>query len=197
MVDNEGIKAETTLAKRELIKSKFKFIFFIPIFIVGAATAFFGSVYFYVNSGRFVSTENAYVKADKITVSAGISGRVIAVEISDNEEIKSGDTLFRISREAINIALKRADARLASAKHTIAALKAEYRQKVAERKEIEGDLRFHTRRAIRQRKLFRKGLGGKLGSSRMTTQLYKRHWLHVKQLCSIFVVLMCALQLMV
>ena len=157
MADNEGTKAETTLAKRTLIKSKFKFLFFIPIFVVGAAAAFFGSIYLYVNSGRFVSTENAYVKADKITVSAGISGRVVAVDISDNEEIKSGDTLFRISREAINIALKRADARLASAKHTIVALKAEYRQKVAERNEVEGDLRFHTRRAIRQRKLFRKG----------------------------------------
>lgn len=125
--------------------------------VLGPVVIGVGALYFYATGGRFVSTENAYVKADKIAVSADVSGRVVAVKVAENQEIRKGTLLFRIDPEPFQIALKRADAHLAASRQTIAALKAEYRQRVAERHEVEGDVVYFRRRVERQRKLHDKG----------------------------------------
>ena len=50
-------------------------IFFIAL--IGPLVALAAGGYIYFSGGRYVSTDNAYVKADKIAVSADIDGRVI------------------------------------------------------------------------------------------------------------------------
>ena len=47
--------------------------------LVGPVAIGTGALYIYATGGRTVSTENAYVKADKIAISADISGRVVQV----------------------------------------------------------------------------------------------------------------------
>ncbi|MBT6096431.1 MAG: HlyD family secretion protein [Rhodospirillaceae bacterium] len=135
----------------------FRFLIVMFFSVLGPVAIALGAVYFYATGGRFASTENAYVKADKIAVSSDVSGRVVAVKVAENQEIHKGDLLFRIDPEAFDIALSQAEARIASARQTIAALKAEYRQKVAERREAEGEVAFYKRRVERQRKLHGKG----------------------------------------
>jgi membrane fusion protein, multidrug efflux system len=125
--------------------------------ILGPAAIGAGALYFYATGGRFASTENAYVKADKIAVSADVSGRVVAVKVAEYQEIRKGALLFRIDPEPFEIAVAQAEARLSAARQTIDALKAEYRQRVSERHEIEGDIAFYRRRVDRQRKLHGKG----------------------------------------
>lgn len=125
--------------------------------VLGPAAIGLGALYFYATGGRFVTTENAYVKADKIAVSADVSGRVVAVKVAENQEVRKGALLFRIDTEPFEIALARAAARLAAARQTIDALKAEYREKLAERREIEGDVAFYRRGVERQRQLYGKG----------------------------------------
>lgn len=125
--------------------------------ILGPAAIGIGALYFYAIGGRFVSTENAYVKADKIAVSADVSGRVTAVKVAENQEVAKGRLLFRIDPEPFEIKMRQAEAHLAAARQSIVALKAEYRQKVAERHEVEGDVKFYRRGVERQRKLHNKG----------------------------------------
>lgn len=125
--------------------------------LVGPAAIGAGALYVYATGGRIVSTENAYVKADKIAISADISGRVVSVNASENQTVRKGDVLFHLDGEPFRIARRRAEARLAASRQTIAALKAEYRQKIAEHTLAKGDIDYYQRGVDRQRQLHGKG----------------------------------------
>ncbi len=134
-----------------------RFIAVTLLSIAGPLAIGLGVLQVYVTGGRFVSTENAYVKADKIAVSADVAGRVVAVGVAANQRIEAGAMLFRIDPEPFRIAVAAAEARLAAARQDIAAMKAEYRQKIAERKLARGEAEYYERQFERQRKLNAKG----------------------------------------
>ena len=102
---------------------------------------------------RFVSTENAYVKADKIAISTNVPGRVIEVLISENDNVEARQLLFRLNPEPFQIALNQATAKLDSIKAEIYELQAIYRQKVAELKVQQSDLSYFQTEFDRQVKL--------------------------------------------
>ena len=97
-----------------------------PIVLVAA-----GGTY-YVTSGRFVTTENAYVKMDKIAISADVSGPVRYVGVRENQIVEPGQILFQLDPERSRIALARKEAEFESARREVEALRADYRQKAAE-----------------------------------------------------------------
>lgn len=72
--------------------------------------------YFYLTSGRYISTDNAYVRQDMISISPDVSGRIVEVDVRENQPVKAGDILFRIDPEPYRIALAQADADLATAR---------------------------------------------------------------------------------
>lgn len=80
-----------------------------------------GGYYWYSQQGQ-VSTDNAYVKQDKVSVSAEISGRIIEVDVRDNQTVKAGDLLFRIDPEPYQLQIGQADAAIASAQANVVAL---------------------------------------------------------------------------
>ncbi|MGL4542510.1 MAG: HlyD family efflux transporter periplasmic adaptor subunit [Polymorphobacter sp.] len=63
-----------------------------------------------------VATENAYVRQDKVSVSADVAGRVVEVGVRESQVVKAGDMLIRIDPEPFRIALAQAEAALASAR---------------------------------------------------------------------------------
>ena len=67
-----------------------------------------GGLYIYAHGGRYEETENAYVKADIIAVSAEVTGRVIEVAVRDNEPVGQGALLFRLDRTPFEIEQARA-----------------------------------------------------------------------------------------
>jgi len=90
--------------------------------------------YAYFTGGRYVSTENAYVKADKVMVAAEVSGLIVDVAVRENQHVARGDVLFRIDDRPFRINLARAEAQLQSERAEIEEKKASYRQKAEERK---------------------------------------------------------------
>ncbi len=86
----------------------------------------------YLKGGRFVETDNAYVKADKIPVSAEVSGAVKEVLVGENQKVAAGQVLFRLDPASFQVAVAKAEAKLAQVRTDLAALKASYRQKQAE-----------------------------------------------------------------
>lgn len=72
--------------------------------------------YAWLVSGRYISTDNAYIKQDMVSVSPDVSGRIVAVEVRENQRVQRGDVLFRIDPEPYRIALAQADAALAEAR---------------------------------------------------------------------------------
>jgi membrane fusion protein (multidrug efflux system) len=81
--------------------------------------------YFYLTSGRYVSTDNAYVQQDKVSVSALVTGPIVEVAVKENQRVKKGDLLFRIDPSPYRIALEQAEAQIASAQVSVSKLQAE------------------------------------------------------------------------
>src|SRR3546814_21890 len=109
--------------------------------------------YLYMTGGRYVGTENAYVKATTVMVAAQVSGLIVDVPVRENQHVEAGDVLFRIDDRPYRIALREADANLASVANEIASLKAEYVQKLEERALAEADLAYAGREFDRKSKL--------------------------------------------
>ncbi|HEU4969091.1 HlyD family secretion protein [Sphingomonas sp.] len=101
----------------------------VPLIIVGVGT------YFWLTSGRFVSTDNAYVQQDKVSVSADVGGRIVEVSVRENQHVNQGDLLFRVDPEPYRIAVEQARAALANAQVNLQTLRTEYQGKGAD---IEG-----------------------------------------------------------
>jgi membrane fusion protein (multidrug efflux system) len=86
----------------------------------------------YLKGGRYVDTDNAYVKADTVAVGAELAGTVKEVLVHDNQQVAAGQPLFRLDPAPFQVAVAKAEARLAQVRTDLAALKASYREKQAE-----------------------------------------------------------------
>jgi membrane fusion protein (multidrug efflux system) len=86
----------------------------------------------YLRSGRFVDTDNAYVKADMVPVSAEVSGTIKQVLVRENQAVAASQPLFRIDPAPFQVAVAKAEAKLAQVRVDLAATKAGFREKQAE-----------------------------------------------------------------
>ena len=107
----------------------------------------------YFSGGGTVSTDNAYVHASIVEVTAQVSGPVDTVMVRDNQRVAAGEVLFKIDRQPFEIALREADAALDHARSEVVALKASYRQKMQEIALAKSDRAFAEREWHRQRDL--------------------------------------------
>lgn len=98
----------------------------VPLIVVLGVTVI------YISGGRFVSTENAYVKADIVPIGASVSGTVLQVPVRQNQFVHAGDVLVELDETAFQLAVTRAEAKLAQVRTELVALKAGYREKQAE-----------------------------------------------------------------
>lgn len=110
-------------------------------------------VFYYVHGSRYVGTENAYVKADKISISTEVSGRIVEVAVSENQKIEKGQLLFRIDDLPFRIARDKAEAAVRNSVNDFGALKARYRQKQAELKGAQYDAAYFNTEFQRQSSL--------------------------------------------
>ena len=103
----------------------------ILMFVLPAIALAAGAV-IYLHGGRYVETENAYLKADKVPVSTDVAGPVKETLVQENQRVVAGQILFRIDAAPFAVAVDKAAAKLAQVRTDLAALKAGYREKQAE-----------------------------------------------------------------
>ena len=82
--------------------------------------------YWYVTGGRVMSTDDAYVEADKVGVSTDVSGIVQDVDVGENQHVTAGQVLYRLDPRQFQIALDNAKANLAQTVLAIEAMKKDY-----------------------------------------------------------------------
>jgi membrane fusion protein (multidrug efflux system) len=75
--------------------------------------------YWYVTGGRVMSTDNAYVEADKVGISTDVSGIVKEIDVGNNQPVKDGQVLFRLDDLPFRLALERADAQVGTANSAV------------------------------------------------------------------------------
>ena len=73
-----------------------------------------GLIYWLSLQGK-VSTDNAYVHLDKVSISAQVGGQIVDVAVKENQQVKAGDLLFRIDPEPFQLQIAQADAAIATA----------------------------------------------------------------------------------
>ena len=100
----------------------------LTLMIGGTAAVFVVSALFWFAGGRYVSTDNAYVRASKLMVSTDISGIVSQVNVKEGQAVKTGDVLFQVDPKQFSIALDSAKAQLAMTTLNIEAMKQDYRR---------------------------------------------------------------------
>ncbi len=131
----------------------------ITLLVVVPLIAVFAAGHAYVTGGRFVETENAYVKAHIIAITPEVSGRVVWLGVSDNATTAEGTPLFRIDSVPYRIAVEEAEARLSITRTDIETLRANYREAVVEERRAQDNVKFLTTQLQRQRRLRDKGMG--------------------------------------
>jgi membrane fusion protein, multidrug efflux system len=131
-----------------------------PFLLAGIpALAILGALVWWLWGGRYISTENAYVKADIVQVSAEISGRVTEILVKEHALVKVGDPLLKIDPEPFNIALAKAEAELDQTRIQAAGLRVQYAEAVAELKESQNKIAFYDAQYARQNQLKQHGAG--------------------------------------
>lgn len=111
-------------ARRRLVRAVFMGL--LPLLAAAALLAW------YLRGGGTVETDNAYVKSDKVAISAEVAGPVTEVLVRDNEAVAAGRVLFRLDPAPYRVALAEAEAKVAQVRNDLAALAATHRQKQAE-----------------------------------------------------------------
>lgn len=77
----------------------------------------------YLGSGRYITTDNAYVGAPKVLITPDISGKTARVAVREGQAVKAGDELFEIDPQPFRLTLQQAEAKLAGVRTDFAILK--------------------------------------------------------------------------
>src|SRR5882672_5034886 len=94
--------------------------------------ALLGGAYWYVTGGRVMSTDNAYVEADKVGISTDVSGIVKEIDVTENQRVEAGQALYRLDPRQFQIALDSAQANLTQVALTIDSMKQDYRRMLSD-----------------------------------------------------------------
>jgi membrane fusion protein (multidrug efflux system) len=97
---------------------KRKFVLMGIVTLLALAAASYGAYYLLV--GRFyVSTDDAYVRANNTTLGARVAGHIAAILPGDNTLVRTGDVIFRIDDGDYRIAVEAARTKIATQRATI------------------------------------------------------------------------------
>jgi membrane fusion protein (multidrug efflux system) len=88
--------------------------------------------YFYVTGGQVMSTDDAYVQAERVGISTDVSGIVQDVDVKDNQRVEAGQRLYRLGPRQFQIALDNAKANLAQIALSIDAMKQDYKRMLSD-----------------------------------------------------------------
>lgn len=96
---------------------------FVLLLVVPAIAAGAG-LFAWLNGGRYITTDNAYVGAQKVLITPEVSGKVTDISVREGQHVSVGDALFTVDPEPYRIAVQQARARLAQTETEFATLKA-------------------------------------------------------------------------
>jgi membrane fusion protein (multidrug efflux system) len=128
------------------------------MWVLGPALVLGAGGWLYLTSGRYASTDNAYVQADRVTIAPQVGGRVVEVAVRENEAVHKGDVLFRIDAEPLQIAAARMQAQMESVKSLLDAARSGYSSAQADVRSSAADLRYKQQQYARMQELRGRGL---------------------------------------
>jgi len=114
--------------------------------------------YLFFTSGRFETTDNAYVQVAKVPVAPSISGRVIEIDVTENQFVRRGQVMFRLDARDFQAIVAADEAALAQAQQQVYAQRAAYQEAQAAVQAAQEMVRFTADEAERQRRMAAAGV---------------------------------------
>jgi membrane fusion protein (multidrug efflux system) len=92
------------------------------LMLIVPALLMLGAFLFWQSLSGKVSTDNAYLKQDMVSVSAEVGGPIVEVAVQDGAVVQAGQLLFRIDPEPFRLQINEANAAIAGAQANVIAL---------------------------------------------------------------------------
>ncbi|MBW6396899.1 HlyD family secretion protein [Roseomonas sp. HJA6] len=139
---------------------------------------FAGGYLYWEHSNHFETTDDAFIAARQIAIAPRVSGDIVAVPVTDNQHVTTGDVIVRIDDRDFRAALLQADAQVAAAQASIAAIDAQLAvqqsqiaQNQAQVDQAHAALTFAQEQAVRYADLARRGYGPEQTAEQTSSQL--------------------------
>ena len=120
--------------------------------------AIVGGAIWWLSGGRYIVTENAYVKAHIVQIATEVSGAVRRVPVLDHAAVSAGEVLLTIEPRPFRLALDSAEAELDTARTRVETLRGTWREAVSELADAEARAAYARRQWQRQEELAVKGV---------------------------------------
>lgn len=120
---------------------------------LGLAVALVLVLWLMFGGKRYVSTENAYIKIDMISLTADVSGPLVAVNVDRNQRVEKGDVLAEVDARPYRIALAQARADRQAVRNRVLSLRADYARVLEEKAQAKRDAAYHQRELGRLQRL--------------------------------------------
>lgn len=127
----------------------------------GVLVVLAGALWYYLAGGRYVSTDDSSVQAAQASISTNVPGRVVEIDVHDNQRVQAGEVLFRLDERPFRIALEDARARLAAARMQIGAARATYGRQLAEVAAARDTVAYQQGEFERQQRLVQSGISSR------------------------------------
>ena len=137
----------------------------LPLLMIGV-----GGARFLSGQGN-VETDDAFVRAARDSINARVSGQVVDIAVHDNQRVHKGQLLFRVDPQPYRIAVEQAEARLGTARLQVQALKATYRQQLAELQSAKESADFDSKEYERKKSLLASDFASRASFERADTDL--------------------------
>jgi len=132
-----------------------------PLMLGAVAVALAVALWFYLSGGRYVGTDNATLQTGTALISASVNGKVIAIEVTENQAVTQGQVLFRIDPASFQADVAAAQATLAAAMAGVNQTRAEYTAALSETRGAEARLAFARSEVSRQQSLVKEGIASR------------------------------------
>lgn len=129
-----------------------------PLLVGGPLVLGIGILLFWLSGGRYISTDDAYVQAARVDISSNVPGRVIEVDVHDNQRVAFGQQLFRLDTRPFDTAAAEAAAQLSAARASLTAQQAMVAQRRDELKAAETTVAYQEKELVRTRTLTTNGI---------------------------------------
>jgi len=106
----KAVAASRAAALKGFLRGRLRLILLVVVPAIAALIGF--GLYF--TGGRYISTDNSYVGAQKVLVTPDVSGRVTRAVVKEGQHVAAGDVLFEIDAAPFRFALAQAQGKLDS-----------------------------------------------------------------------------------
>jgi membrane fusion protein (multidrug efflux system) len=120
--DSPSISDGAKSLAKKLPRKRLRIILLVALPLIALAIGAF----MYLGSGRYITTDNAYIGAQKVLITPDVSGKIARIIVREGQHVKTGDELFEIDREPFRIAVDQAQAKLAAVRTDFTNLKSDY-----------------------------------------------------------------------